>query len=91
MHPSAESCLALTVIAIGCVSKPDTLSYLSLPEIDYASAAFEMLPTVLAECSIMSVQSLIAIALYYNALLKPIHAHDYIMIASLRIQTLMKM
>lgn len=77
-------------IAIGCVAKIGTLSHRSLPDMDYASAALEMLPIVLAECSIMSVQCLITIALYYNSLLKPIQAHDYIMIASLRIQTLLK-
>lgn len=79
------------VIAIGCVTKDHALSHLSLPDIGYANAALEMLPVVLAECSIASVQCLIATALYYNTLYKPILAHDYIMIASLKIQALLRL
>ena len=91
LYPSAESCLALMVITIGCVAKDDNLSYFSLPDISYANAALEMLPIVLAECSIMAVQCLIVVSLYYNTLYKPILAHDYIMIASLKIQSLLRL
>ena len=56
----------------------------------YFEAAMACLPMVLAEESVASVQSLILLSIYYCCLSRPCHAHDYCLIASFKIQNLLK-
>lgn len=87
---SAESCLVLIVAAIGFLPDVGSLHHSDRLDINYANAALEMLPVVLVECTVTSVQCLTAIAVYYCCLVRPIQAYDYVLIASLKIQTLLK-
>lgn len=86
---SAESCLVLIVAATGFLPEIGSLHSDRL-DINYANAALEMLPVVLIECTVTSVQCLTAIAVYYCCIVRPIQAYDYTLIASLKIQTLLK-
>ncbi|OIW35517.1 hypothetical protein CONLIGDRAFT_676429 [Coniochaeta ligniaria NRRL 30616] len=87
---SAESCLVLIVAATGFLPDVGSLHNSPRPDIGYANAALEMLPLVLVECSITAVQCLVAIALYYCCSVSPLQAYDYVLIASSKIQTLLK-
>lgn len=97
LAPCSTSCLALMVAAIG--SLPDVTnsrnevassSHNSRADAPYAEAALGMLPTVLIECSVTAVQCLVIIALYYCCLLCPLQAGDYVFMASMKIQSLLK-
>ncbi|KAJ5459209.1 hypothetical protein N7530_011153 [Penicillium desertorum] len=87
LRPSSESCLSLLVAAIGHVVEDDEAVVLHTP---YFEAAFASLPIIIGECSIRSVQCLMLIGLYYCCLLKPCQAHDYCLIASSKIQNIIK-
>ncbi|OAA54565.1 Zn(2)-C6 fungal-type DNA-binding domain protein [Niveomyces insectorum RCEF 264] len=99
LPPATESCLALIVTAIGCLpdaaglaasSSSPPSSSMARPDLSYANAALEMLPVVLAECSITAVQCLLTLSLYYCCTVQPMQAYDYVLIASLKIQTHLK-
>ncbi|KAL4863633.1 hypothetical protein BDV12DRAFT_177242 [Aspergillus spectabilis] len=84
-HPSCRSCLVLLVAAIGCIAQdPES-------ESPYFEAALTSLPLVVAECSLVSVQCLLFLAIYYCSLLKPCQAHDYCLMASFKIQNIFKL
>jgi hypothetical protein len=87
LRPSSESCLSLLVAAIGHVVEDDEAVVLHTP---YFEAAFASLPIIIGECSIRSVQCLMLIGFYYCCLLKPCQAHDYCLIASSKIQNIIK-
>lgn len=87
---SAESCLVLIVAATGFLPDVGSLHSSARLDIGCANAALEMLPLVLVECSVTAVQCLVGIALYYCCSVRPLQAYDYVLIASSKIQTLLK-
>lgn len=84
--PSCQSCLVLLVAAIGCVAHDPTLDR----ENPFFAAALSSLPPVIAECSLVAVQCLVLLSIYYACLLRPCQAHDYCLVASFKIQNLFK-
>jgi hypothetical protein len=88
--PSSSSCLVLMVAAIGSLPDVDSLHLSNRPDASYAEASLAMLPIVLVEGSLTAVQCLVLIAIYYCCLVQPIQAYDYVLIASLKIQNLLK-
>ncbi|KAJ5636519.1 uncharacterized protein N7484_009832 [Penicillium longicatenatum] len=83
---SSETCLSLLVVAVGLVVEGDE----AVPDIPYFQTAIALLPIIISECSVRSVQCLVLISLYYCCLLKPCQAHDYCLIASSKIQNIVK-
>lgn len=57
------------------------------PYIDFALA---MLPCLLSEFSLQSVQCLFLLSVYYTYIVQPCRAHDYILMASMKAQALFK-
>ncbi|KAI1259478.1 hypothetical protein F5Y18DRAFT_409614 [Xylariaceae sp. FL1019] len=90
--PSLDTFLALLVAAIGSVVRCPTIAeaYLTRPDSVYIGHALSMLPIVHFEFSLRSVQCLVLLSLYYNIMVKPCQAHDYILMASCRAQALFK-
>jgi hypothetical protein len=86
LTPSCQSCLALLVAAVGCTVHDPTPDRAS----PFFAAALTSLPLVVAECSLVSVQCLVFLGIYYACLLKPCQAHDYCLVASFKIQNLFK-
>lgn len=71
-----------------CESLPVALS--ERPDAPLMEEVLLILPTVLLESSLTALQCLIFISTYYLCLVKPCQAHDYILIASMRAQNLLK-
>ncbi|KAG0645311.1 Echinocandin B biosynthetic cluster transcription factor [Hyphodiscus hymeniophilus] len=90
--PSAGSCLVLLVAAIGSITACPSLTaaYELRPDSQYISKALGMLPNVLSEFTLTSVQCLVLLSIYYCSMAKPCQAHDYILIASSRAQAMFK-
>jgi hypothetical protein len=86
LPPSSETCLSLLVVAVGLVVEGED----AVPDIPYFQTAVALLPIIISECSVRSVQCLVLISLYYCCLLKPCQAHDYCLIASSKIQNIIK-
>lgn len=91
--PHPESCLMLLIAATGILaqqdhalgdSKTDTTSEI------YFEAALASLPLVLTDSSIVGVQCLILLSIYHCCLCKPCQAYDYIVIASFKVQNMLK-
>lgn len=80
---STMSCLSLLVMAIASLGDG---AWQSL----HFEAALSMLPTVIQESSITSVQCLILFSIYFATRVQPRQSYDYIQTASLRIQPLVK-
>ncbi|KAH8805312.1 putative C6 transcription factor [Xylogone sp. PMI_703] len=89
---SADSCLALLVTALGCLVQNIESGSSSGEARDtvYFEAALTSLQAVIADYSLISVQCLLFMSIYCCCLLKPYQAHDYIMIASFKVQSLLK-
>ncbi|KAE8384395.1 hypothetical protein BDV23DRAFT_166884 [Aspergillus alliaceus] len=83
---STDSCLSLLVVSIGflLLDRPPR----GAPH--HLKAALSMLPTVLQEDSVTSVQCLVLFSIYYSCLARPRQTHTYSRLASLRIRTLMR-
>ncbi|KAF1828084.1 hypothetical protein BDW02DRAFT_584746 [Decorospora gaudefroyi] len=60
------------------------------PDAPYIEAALAMLPLVVTENSIRSLQCLVLLSIYFASLLKPCSAHDYAVIASFKAQNILK-
>ncbi|KAB5575537.1 hypothetical protein GE09DRAFT_1184547 [Coniochaeta sp. 2T2.1] len=93
LTPCPETCLVLAVAAVGALVQHDHA--LGAPGSDnsskfYQEAAVASLPAVLVSGSIESVQSLFLLSLYYCCLSKPCQAYDYVVIASLKVQNLLR-
>jgi hypothetical protein len=86
--PSVSSCLALLVLAIGCVVGCESIADARHrgPESVYIDAAMGMLPCVLADSSPSSAQCLLLIALYHLCYARPWQAHDFVAMASYKVQ-----
>ncbi|KAE8347873.1 hypothetical protein BDV24DRAFT_157353 [Aspergillus arachidicola] len=79
--PSTHSCLSLLVAAIGTL----LLDQAPHSSSEYLKAAFSMLPLVLQENSVTSVQCLVLFSIYFACLAIPRKMYGYIRLASLRI------
>ncbi|KAI0142993.1 hypothetical protein GGR57DRAFT_495403 [Xylariaceae sp. FL1272] len=90
--PSLDTFLTLLVAAIGSVVQCPTIAeaYLTRPDSVYFAHALAMLPNVHFEFSLRSVQCLVLLSMYYNVMVKPCQAHDYILMASCKAQALFK-
>jgi hypothetical protein len=92
-QPSVDSCLALLVLAIGSLVRYESIMHAQkkCPETIYIQAAEDMLPCVLADSSTRSTQCLLLFSIYYLCYAQPCRAHDFVAIASHKIQdSLMK-
>jgi len=58
-------------------------------DVPYFELALASLPQVLVESSVTSLQCLVLLSIYHCCLLKPCQAHDYVLIASNKAQTLL--
>ncbi|KAL2786928.1 hypothetical protein BJX66DRAFT_341715 [Aspergillus keveii] len=85
---SVSSCLALLVLAIGCVVQCESVADAkhTRPESKYIEAAMEMLPCVFADGSPSSAQCLLLVALYHLCCARPWQAHDFVAMASYNLQ-----
>ncbi|KAK4118345.1 hypothetical protein N657DRAFT_667222 [Parathielavia appendiculata] len=97
LGPGSESCLVLSVAAVGALAQDDyalragTLSSDCRTDSElYFEAATASLPAVLVDDSIESIQSLVLLSIYYCCLSRPCQAYDYVMIASFKVQNLLK-
>ena len=90
--PSSGACFALLVAAIGSVAQCSSLTevYETRPDSRYISKALSMLPNVLLEFSLTSVQCLVLLSIYYCSMVKPCQAYDYILMASSKAQAIFK-
>ncbi|KFX98118.1 hypothetical protein V490_02463 [Pseudogymnoascus sp. VKM F-3557] len=90
--PSPNSCLVLLVAAVGLLAQETvcdselTKSTHSL----YFEAVMTWLPIVVSDCELTSIKCLVLISVYYCCLLRPYQAHNYCLIASSKIQNLLK-
>ncbi|KAL2821679.1 hypothetical protein BJX63DRAFT_418046 [Aspergillus granulosus] len=85
---SVPSCLALLVLAIGCVVECEYVvdARNRHPEELYIEAAMGMLPCVLADSSRQSAQCLLLFAVYHLCYARPFQAHDNVAMASFKLQ-----
>ncbi|KAB5558702.1 hypothetical protein GE09DRAFT_963282 [Coniochaeta sp. 2T2.1] len=96
--PCPESCLVLLVAAVGSVARQDPLlghdnnmnNNNRMVYEDYLDVAKASLPTVLVDGSIESVQCLVLLSIYHCCLSKPYQAYEYAMVASFKVQNLLK-
>ncbi|KAK4893443.1 hypothetical protein LTR27_008125 [Elasticomyces elasticus] len=92
LSPGSDTCLALLVAALGCLAEHSTngnghRSRMALP---FFEAALASLPAVVIECSVASVQCLLLFGIYHCCTLRVCQAQDYSVIASFKIQNLIK-
>ncbi|KAF5967120.1 C6 transcription factor [Fusarium bulbicola] len=93
LTPGPESCLGLLVAAVGALAQQDFESGGSGSETSselYLEVAMASLPLVLTDRSIESVQCLFLLAIYHCCVSKPSQAYDYTMMASFKVQNLLK-
>ena len=93
-----ETCLVLSVAAVGALAQEDQAvregtppSYCEHNSELYLEAATASLPAVLVSDSIESIQSLVLLSIYHCCLSRPCQAYDYAMIASFKVQNLLKL
>ena len=102
LAPGSDSCLVLSVAAVGTLAledqavrtgAPSSSSSSSYPENSselYLEAATASLPAVLIDESIESILALVLLSIYHCCLSRPCQAYDYAMIASFKVQNLLK-
>ncbi|KAL4885930.1 hypothetical protein BJY04DRAFT_179524 [Aspergillus karnatakaensis] len=85
---SVKSCLTLFVLAIGCVVGCESIAGVrqGRSESVYFTAAMDMLPCVFADSSPWSAQCLLLLAIYHLCYAQPCQAHDFVAIASYKMQ-----
>lgn len=92
--PSApsERCLYLILVALGSLARHDSLAAAlsERPDTPLMEEVQLLLPIVFLENSLAALQCLIFLSTYYLCLLKPCQAHDYILMASMRAQNMLK-
>lgn len=88
----SERCLYLILGAVGSLAQYDSLTVAlrERPDTRLMDEVQLLLPIVIIESSLTALQCLIFLSTYYLCLVKPCQAHDYILIASMRAQTLLK-
>ncbi|EED15729.1 conserved hypothetical protein [Talaromyces stipitatus ATCC 10500] len=82
--PSTKSCLSLLVISIAFI-----LSTAQSESIHF-EVALSMLPIVLQEDSVISIQCLVLLSIYFACRMQPRQSYGYIRIASFRVQSLLR-
>lgn len=90
--PSPDSCLVLLVAAVGLLAQ-EIICNSELTESTHSSyfeAAMSSLQIVVSDCELTSVKCLVLISVYFCCLLRPYQAHNYCLIASSKIQNLLK-
>ncbi|KAL6232699.1 hypothetical protein BDW75DRAFT_247041 [Aspergillus navahoensis] len=80
---STKACLSLLVTSLACLGD-DRLE--SSPYV----AALSMIPMVIQESSVTSIQCLVLFSIHFACQLRPRQAHEYIQIACLKIQPFLK-
>lgn len=88
----AQRCAGMLVLAIGSLAETG-LGHGTVderPDVLFLDEALPLLPTVISDYSLPSLYSLILFSLYYLCLMRPCHAHDYILMASHKIQDMLK-
>ncbi|KAK2686564.1 hypothetical protein QWA68_015348 [Fusarium oxysporum] len=93
LTPGPESCLGLLVAAVGALAQRDYGLGGSGSENSselYLEVAMASLPVVLTDKSIESVQCLFLLGIYHCCVSKPSQAYDYTMMASFKVQNLLK-
>lgn len=90
--PSPDSCLSLLVLAIGSLVEYESHVHAirERPYLLYIESALAMIPNVILDNSVRSAQCLILASVFFNCIIKPCHAHDFIAMASLKIQSILK-
>ena len=78
--------------ALGSLSEPSSTDEpIDATSKDYfIAAALDLIPTILLETTIESLQCLVFLAVYYLCIIQPCQAHDYILIASMKVQNMIK-
>ncbi|KAM5364492.1 hypothetical protein ACJZ2D_011483 [Fusarium nematophilum] len=93
LPPGSETCMVLLVAALGLLAQQDhELGVCSCDDSSelYLEAAMTSLPAVLIDKRVESIQCLVLLSIYYCCLSKPYQAYDYAMIASFKVQNLLK-
>lgn len=88
-----DSCLVLLVAALGFLVEEQHAvggSSASNHSAFYFEAAMGSLPKVVLDASITSVQCLVLLAIYWCCSAKPCQAYEYVVIASLKVQNLLR-
>ncbi|KAH8693064.1 hypothetical protein BGW36DRAFT_399801 [Talaromyces proteolyticus] len=82
--PSTKSCLCLLVASIAFILRK------AQSESIHFEAALSMVPIVLQEDSVVSIQCLILLSIYFACRVQPRQSYDYIRIASFRMHSLLR-
>ncbi|KAK5173248.1 uncharacterized protein LTR77_001929 [Saxophila tyrrhenica] len=93
LSPSCESFLSLVVTAVGVAASQDFAFGSATSDasaVNFVDAAMSSLPDVVVDSGLISVQCLLLLSIYYCCTLQPCRAYDYVVIASLKVQNLMK-
>ncbi|SPQ24261.1 aaeae85e-56e2-494d-863c-fdb28e7020da [Thermothielavioides terrestris] len=98
LAPGPETCLVLSVAAVGALALEDEVVRTGAPSPPYPEknselyleAATASLPAVLIDESIESIQALVLLSIYHCCLSRPCQAYDYAMNASFKVQNLLK-
>lgn len=93
LNPSPDSCLVLLVAATGVLVQRDISRETSVPAntaCPYFEAAMTSLPSLLVDTTIIAVQCLILLSIYHCCLVKPCQAYEYVMMASFKVQNLLR-
>lgn len=90
LEPGADAFLVLMVLASGAIAEEPTHSAAleDRPDAMYLNVALEMLHLVVLEQSLRSLQCLVAASIHYYLLLKPMQAHDLVVLAIKKAQNL---
>jgi len=95
LTPGPESCMVLLVAAIGTLALHDhelgdaPSSGSNSSEL-YLEAAMASLPAVVTDRSVEGVQCLVLLSIYHCCLSKPCQAHEYVVMASFKVQNILK-
>ncbi|SPO01681.1 uncharacterized protein DNG_04354 [Cephalotrichum gorgonifer] len=92
-QPGSHTCLTMLVLAIGSLVQQAPLPTAGLEiraGMQYFERATSYFAEAMADYSIIGLQCQILFSLYYLCLVRPCQAHDYIMIASVRAQNMLK-
>lgn len=89
---SSDTCLAILAMALGSFAATDTITVALDKRLgtEYFAEAAKLLPDVLLDFSVRSLQCLILFAVYHMCLIRPCQAHDYVLMASARAQNMLK-
>jgi len=89
---TSRTCLAFLVAALGSLTETSHTDE-SVDAVDkdaFIAAGLDLIPTVLLETTMESLQCLVFLAVYYLCIIQPCQAHDYISIASMKVQNMIK-